>query len=265
MSDGRIQVVERAVDVLRVLARGPASLTEVAQATGLPKGTAFRILGSLRYEDMVVKDPLDNRYMLGTGFLRLTRNPLQGLAAVAALARPALTEVWRSTEETITLHARLGPDRVCVEELQSPHPIRYMAGVGVRAPLHVGSAGKVLLAFMPADERERILRRVPLEPMTPRTIVDAEALVAELDEVRARGWAGSAGERVPNAAAISVPVRVREDLVLALSILGPADRLTEDRQMAALDDLRAAAAAIEAATGGTPDLDGEYGTTSKLR
>lgn len=246
---GRIQVVERAVDVLRTLSDEPATLTEVTRHTRLPKGTAFRILASLSYHDLVFKDPANNTYMLGPGFVRLMQGALTGLGAVATMAKPALIELWETTEETVALHVRMGAERVCIEELPSPQPIRYTASVGASAPLHVGSAGKVLLACLKPPEQRRLLEALPMRSITPATITDRDQLAEELELVSAQGWAASLGERIPAASAITVPVRARSGLVIALSILGPAERLTSERRQEFLPDLRRAATSIEAWVG----------------
>ena len=69
--------------------------------------------------------------------------------------------------------------------------------MGLTAPLHVGAPGKALMAFLPADERERVLATLTLEPLTPETITDLDALRAELDRTRVRGYAVSIGSAHP--------------------------------------------------------------------
>jgi DNA-binding IclR family transcriptional regulator len=235
MSRERVQVIERATDILDILAEGAATLTEISARTGLPKGTAFRILSSLGYGDRVLKDPLTNRYILGPGTWRLAQAASDGLGSLALIARPELTTLWRATAETITLNMRMGLERVCIAELRSPHPLLHTAGVGSRIPLHIGASGKVILAFTEPGQRERILDCLSYEPITSATISRREQLVEELALVRERGWAESMGERIPGAAGVSVPVCGSSGLVLSLSLLGPAERLTPDRRA----DLRA--------------------------
>lgn len=246
MSRERVQVIERATDILEILAEGAATLTEISSRTGLAKGTAFRILSSLGYGDRVLKDPLTNRYVLGPGTWRLAQVASDALGSVALVAGPELTALWEATAETVTLNMRLGLERVCIAELRSPHPLLHTAGVGSRIPLHVGASGKVILAFTEAEERERILDRLTFEPLTSATVTGREQLVEELDLVRRRGWAMSMGERIPGAAGVSVPVRDPSGLVFSLSLLGPAERLTLDRRSDVTKLLLESAQAIEA-------------------
>lgn len=246
MSRERVQVIERATDILGILSEGAATLTEIASRTGLPKGTAFRILSSLAYGDRVLKDPLTNRYVLGPGTWRLAQVASDALGSVALVAGPELTALWQATAETVTLNMRLGLERVCVAELRSPQPLLHTAGVGSRIPLHVGASGKVILAFTEAQETARILDSLTYEPITSATISRREQLVEELALVRERGWAMSMGERIPGAAGVSVPVRGASGLVLSLSLLGPAERMTAERRDDVTKLLLETAQAIEA-------------------
>jgi DNA-binding IclR family transcriptional regulator len=257
MSDGRVQSVERGIDILMALANGPKTLTEVKIETGLSKGTAFRLLASLNYENLVVKEAHSNLYMLGPGFLRLFQGVMQGVGAITAVAKPALTSLWEETEETVTVHVRVGAERICIEELPSPQPIRYVSTLGAAAPLHVGSAGKVLIAFMESAEMEKTLQTLPLLPVTSATISDLDALRAELDTVRRQGYAMSHGERIPGASAVSVPVRGLQGFLASLSVLGPADRLPRKRRLELVPLLQSTAEGIgtalsSAGAGGRP-------------
>ena len=246
MSRERVQVIERATDILAILTEGSATLTEIASRTGLSKGTTFRILSSLGYGDRVLKDPLTNRYVLGPGTWRLAQVASDALGSAALIARPELTAIWQATAETVTLNMRMGLERVCIAELRSPHPLLHTAGVGSRIPLHVGASGKVILAFTDDEQRERLLGCLTYESITSATISDRQQLAEELALVRERGWATSIGERIPGAAGVSVPVLGESGLVLSLSLLGPAERLTEERRSGIVGLLLETARSIEA-------------------
>lgn len=225
-----VRAVSRAVALLMALADGPHSLGVLAARCELSKTTAFRLLGTLATSYLVVQDENRGVYSLGPGclrFLEAMTGPDSGLGLVAG---PELEQVRRLTGETTTLHVRVGGQRICVAELPSHQPIRYTAGIGVAAPIHVGSAGKVLLGFLPPETRDMVLARVSLEPRTATTITDRQALADELATVRRIGWATSHGERIDGAVGLSVPVwDASGRLVAALSVLGPAARLDDQR------------------------------------
>lgn len=242
----RVQAVERSIGILMALANGARTLTDVTRATGLSKGTAFRLLASLNHEQLVVKDPAANAYLLGPGFLRMFQGVMGDLGSIGTLARPQLEALWRTSGETVTIHVSIGAERICVAELPSPQPIRYISSVGTTAPLHVGSAGKVLLAFLEPTRLERTLAALPMSALTGATTTDMAVLRQELATVARQGWAMSTGERITGASAISVPIKGGPGVLAALSVLGPSDRLTSQARMALLPDVKRAAEGIEA-------------------
>jgi DNA-binding IclR family transcriptional regulator len=185
-------------------------------------------------------------YLLGPGFLRMFQGVMGDLGSIATLARPQLHELWSRSQETVTLHVSIGAERICVAELPSPQPIRYISSVGTTAPLHVGSAGKVLLAFLEPTRLERTLAALPLAAMTGATTTDGDVLRQELATVARQGWAMSTGERITGASAISVPVSGGPGVLAALSVLGPSDRLSSQARMELLPGLKRAADGIEA-------------------
>lgn len=245
----RVQSVDRAIDILMALVAGPKTLTDVCRATELSKATAFRLLRSLGDRGLVIKDPgRDNVYMLGPNLLRFAQGVTLGLGSLGTLAAPALSHVGEATQETVTLHVRVGVERICVYVIPSPYALRYTASPGSKAPLHVGAAGLALIAFLDEEEIEQVLASLPqpLQTITEDTVTEMETLRARLAEVREAGYAISAGERVAGAAAVSTPIRAHGELVAALSILGPATRLPHERLEEFAPVLQGAATEIEA-------------------
>lgn len=249
----RVQSLERGIDVLMTLIQGPKTLTEVIRETDLPKGTAFRILASLSHENLVVRN-VGAGFMLGPGCLRLIDAVMTGgFGTIIGVGRTAVEQLWKTSGETVSVHVKIGTERVCIEELPSAASVRYISAVGSAAPLHVGAAGRLLLAFASADDRERTLDRL----VAAGAGFDREALRAELEVIRARAYELSTGERVAGAAAISVPIRGRRGFVASLSVIGPDFRLSDETRLALLPELRGAAEAIglalDNAAHSTPD------------
>lgn len=242
-----VRAVARAVDLLMVLTQGPRSLGDLAQEAGLSKATAHRLLASLGYQDVIIQDPSAGEYSLGPGCFRLVEAVSDGLSGLGAVARPVLERLREETGETITLHVRVASQRICIEELTSTHAMRYTAGLGATAPVYVGSAGKLLLAYLDDPARERLLRTVTLTPVTSATVTDAEQLRREFGQIRELGWAESRGERIVGAVAVSAPVFDAEGgIIAALSVLGPEARLHSRHFMAGRDLVVAAAVEVTA-------------------
>lgn len=246
----RAATLTKAIDVVMALLPGPRTLAVIAKQADLPKPTVHRLLEGLAYHDLVIQVDDDGTYALGPGCLRLAESATKDGGGLTGVASPVLEQLWLQTEETVALHVRVGTQRICVIELISPGPLRYVSGVGSSAPLHVGSAGKVLLAFLSPKEQREVLDKLRLDPVSPNTITDPEALRAELVKVRRQGWARSFGERVPGAGAFSAPVFAGKNrLLAALSVLGPAERFGPDREWGLCDACVAAAAEISTRMG----------------
>ena len=182
----RAATLTKAIDVLSVLMSGPKSLSAIAKQTDLPKATIHRLLVGLGYKDLVIQIDGAGTYGLGPGCLRLAEAATKDGGGLSGVAMPVLERVWSETDETVTLHVRVGYQRLCVTEIISRGPLRYVSGVGSSAPLHVGSAGKVLLAFLTPAERARRPRQARVGRHLP-----------ELAD-RARGVAGRARQGSPS-------------------------------------------------------------------
>lgn len=222
-----VRAVDRALRILSCLGEGDLRLGDLAAKVKLHKATVTRLLASLARADMVTRDER-GYYSLGSGIAVLSTRLLGRYRALVDSLRIPLMEVWQATRETVSVHVRVGFERVCVEELESSHMIAYRTGIGSRVPLHVGSGGKVLLAFLPADERKQLLRDLRLTALTDRTVTSRARLAAELATTRRLGYAVSVGERTLGSAAVSVPVFDSSQRVVAVvSVLGPDSRLSQ--------------------------------------
>jgi DNA-binding IclR family transcriptional regulator len=114
--------------------------------------------------------------------------------------------------------------------MESAQNVRIVARIGRRLPLYAGSAGKLLLAFLPDKRQEEILARTKFQPFTNKTITDIKILKNELKTIRKQGYAFSDGEWVEDAAGIAAPIfDMKSDIVGALTISGPSFRFTSEK------------------------------------
>jgi IclR family acetate operon transcriptional repressor len=222
-----VQSVDRALDVLEALAEAgkPLGVGELGERTGLPQGTAHRILQSLHERGYVRRDA-SRKYSLGTSAVRLADGAQR---ALARSARPYLAELVSLSGETANLAVREGDDVVYIAQVSSPHTLRMFAEVGRHVPPHSTAVGKVLLAAMPRADVRAILRRIGLAPRTDATITDLAAFEAELDLVAAQGWAADEEEQETGVRCVAVPAGGPGPTVAAMSLSGPADRFAGGR------------------------------------
>lgn len=224
-----VRAVVRAVDLLAALADGPSPITRLAEQTGLSKGTSHRLLASLAYRQLVAQDPLTNVYMLGPGSIRLLEPLHRSLRGLGYVARPIMEKTRDIVGETVALHVRMGDQRLCVQEVPSPHALRHSAGIGSSEPIYYGSTGKVLIATMLENQRQELL-----DALLPSLVDDLEdggtrRLLSELEEIRVSGCAVARGERILGGAAATAAIYdPNGDGIAALTAIGPEARLPED-------------------------------------
>jgi DNA-binding IclR family transcriptional regulator len=215
-----VGVLDRCVALLDLLATGPKSLRMVADASGLPRPTAHRLLVALEAHRLVAREQ-SGAFRLGP---RLTE-----LAAVAgpeldlaSLAGPVLDRLHRQTGESVQLYVRSGDHRLCIAARDAGTGLRDSVPVGALLPLEVGSGGKVLLAWSAGSVVGDDLRTAEVRTGEPAS---DELTTDELDVVRARGWAASVAEREAGVASVSAPVLRDGVLLAALCVSGPVSRL----------------------------------------
>ncbi len=142
-------------------------------------------------------------------------------------ARPHLKDLRDRTGETVALHVMERDQRVCIEEFPSLNELRPFLGIGGHYPLHAGSPGKLLLAYLPDEERKEMLLKIKFTRFTANTITNIHAFEGELSSIRKKGYAVSCQERVMYLSSISAPIKNYENKVIAaVCIHGPAIRLT---------------------------------------
>jgi DNA-binding IclR family transcriptional regulator len=228
-----VGVLDKAMRILLAFPRGDIALTpqELAERTGLPLPTVYRLAQALGEHGLLMKDGA--RFRLGMMLLRLGTLVAEAID-VRRQALPHLRWLNVQTGENAELHVRQGEARMVLEMVSSPHNLRPFADIGAPIPLHRGAAGKVLLAWLPEKLRESLVaasvaRFDAGEPDEPR------ALAAELDAVRACGWATSSGERSPGVSAVAAPVfDAGGQVVAALALVAPSARLGDEQRQRAI-------------------------------
>ena len=219
------QAVDRAAALLvRVVeADGPVSFGAITEAAGLPKSTTSRLLGALERHALVERDR-DGALRPGVVLSRFARRT-SSTDRLVETARPHLESLARQTGETVNL-AVPGPRAVeQIDQVDSSYLLGATNWVGLDVPFHCSALGKVFLAHGAVD-----LPPGPLEHRTTRTLTTHEALSADLDLVRRRGYAVADEELEPGLVAIAAPVRDGAGAVVgALSVSGPTVRLSPQR------------------------------------
>lgn len=238
--------LDRAIDVLSALqdANKPLRLSEIARQTTLHVATTQRILNVLVERGYVART--GEGYTAGPATLAaahafVVTNPL------SVLSQPTLQQLAVSTGYTASMYVRVEFSRVLIARVESDKPLNYVLPVGERLPLHVGSAGKIILADLPAADIDQVLAAAGDVTLASGQPLDRAALDAELDKIRGDRHAVSISERQYGIASVMAPVRTPDDvLVGVLGVTGPAEEFTEAKLGQLIPEVRRAATALGA-------------------
>ncbi|RKD21771.1 IclR family transcriptional regulator [Ammoniphilus oxalaticus] len=220
-----VRAVERALDILLCFTEeSELSLTEIAVKVSLNKSTVHRLLASLEGKGFLRRDPLSDRYRLGLSLWELSSN-LVHEDDPAQLFYPDMRKLRDALGETISLYVRDERERIRIQAIESNHPIRRVARIGIRLPLSVGASGKALVAFSDLETQNYILR----DPGWPE-LVDLNRYRQQLERISRDGYATSLEERESGTSAVAAPIFDRHRQLLGvLSVSGPVSRLTEEK------------------------------------
>lgn len=209
-----VGVLDKAMSLVSLLERGPRSLADLVERSGMSRSTTHRMLQALEAHGLVGRDT-EGRFLLGARVIGL------GVAASASfplgrIAEPVLERLRDESGESVQLYVRQGAQRVCLLALDSPHELRTIVAPGAVLPLGVGSAGR-LLGEEPATDD---------------------------------GWLESVEDRAPGVASVSAAVSDRSgNVIAAVSVSGPIERITREPGARHGEQVVHAARTIEALLG----------------
>ena len=218
-----VQSVERIFQLIESLAAHPAGagLQRLAQDTGLAKSTVHRLLASLVSLGYAAQDE-NGRYRLTLKMFELSSGIVNSMD-IMDVAKVHLERLAQRTGEAVHLVIRDGQDIVYIYKTESG-PMRMSSRVGLRSPLYCTGVGKAILATLPADEVTNIWQHTTPQKLTTHTIVEFDALQAQLTEVRTNGYAidDEENELGVRCVAVAIPgVGGRADSAFSISGLAP--------------------------------------------
>ncbi len=234
MSKPSPYTVEALLRGLKVLSlfnreRSALTLTEIVEASGLNKSTAFRVVATLESAGYLDRHLDTRRYQPGLKVLQL------GFTAISSLefrqvARPYLVKLSEETGETVSLSILDGIEVVYVDRVRNRQIVGVVLGIGSRIPAHCASMGKVMLAHLKASELESRLNRAQLTPCTEFSKISRKQLDAELASVRAQGFATNNEELEIGLRAIAAPIWDHNGQVAAaINAAGSVRTISTDR------------------------------------
>ena len=254
-SGDQVQSLVRAMALLNRIAESPddgATLTDLAEQVGLPASTAHRLLTTLeqeRYVRFIHEGRLWSvgvqAFIVGCAFTK-TRS-------LAGIARPHMRHLMEDAGETVNLAVEDEGEAVYLSQVECRQMMRAFARPGSRVPLHCSAVGKAILSATSDKKLSKILHRHGMPRLTVKTIISPSALRADLERVRATGYAVDDEEHAVGLRCIAAPIFDETgDVVAAVSASGPMARIGDERmaQLGAL--VLEASRAISAEMGASP-------------
>lgn len=230
MPTKEIKSVKTCFNILSLFNKSHPTLDadEISQAIGVPKSSVYRYLNTLIQESVLDYDPNLRRYSLGLKVFELGATAYYHLD-LRETAASFIRELADKTKETVYLTALNRDMAVCIDRIESDFPIRLSIERGESIPLHASATARVLMAYLPDAEQEKIVKG-GLKKFTENTITNPVELKKNLRQIQKSGFAYSDQELDLGARAVSAPIfNFFGRVVAGLSIAGPVHRFTDDK------------------------------------
>lgn len=201
---------------------------EMARLIDLSPSTCGRILSMLRDEGVLNRDPISKQYRLSGRVLHWAGS-YRANSSLNELALPYMQSLLRQTDETISLYSLEEDRRVCINRLEGNRSVRIVEAIGQPLELYTGSGGRAILAYLPKDEIERIVRNAQSRAQTE---INLARLNNQLETVRKVRYALSHGEWMADASGVAIPVMDPSGRPIgSISVSGPTSRLSDPNRL----------------------------------
>lgn len=217
-----ISSVDNALEVLLALSlKEGLSIRELSKELGISRSTLYRILRTLQHKDFVRQDIDTEKYSLGFKVFELGTSVKEKFD-IRNIAYPYLKELRDSTGETVQLAAVDKEEIVILEIIQGIGELRIFSSAGLRFPITYGNFGKVFLAQKPDDKIIKLIEKYPLKKYAVNSIIEREAFLRNLEEVRSLGFSIGIDDPIDCAFCIASPIfDHNQQIIASIGLSGP--------------------------------------------
>lgn len=249
-----INSLAKGLGVLDLLVeQGDASVSEAARALGLNRAACHRFLSTL-HELGYVEKTAQSRYAASTKVMEMGLK-LAGRLEIRKISKPYMQKLAEISRETVNLGLYDQFEILHLDKIDSREILRIDAPTGSRTPAYCTALGKAILAFLPQDELNQFFRGVKLRRQGPRSMTSRKNLTAALAEIRLRGFAVDDEELSVGLRCVAAPIFDHSGMAsYALSVSGPAVRLSLERIAKIQPRLRKCCREISVKVGGSGGL-----------
>jgi IclR family transcriptional regulator, KDG regulon repressor len=204
----RVQSLDRALDIMDCFdfQNRTYSLAGIAQRTGLNKTTVLRLASNLVNRGYLKIEVESGHYSLGIKLFELGSIVFSSFSLRKAAATH-MNKLQQATSATVLLGALMDDQLVYLDKRESDGIVRIASEIGWRRSPHHGMLGMVLMAWVPPSDRDELLGKYPLLPITSRTITDAQAFQSRLSKIARDGYVAERGEAVEGIIGVAAPIR----------------------------------------------------------
>lgn len=236
----RGSALSKALDVLALVTKSerPLALAEIAELLELPRPTLHRVLQQLVDEQLILRAPQKDRYVVGPKMTQLSADALCSLSAQPPV-RAILGELVTETQETCNVGVLDQDEVVYIERVEGISPLRLQLQVGSRVPFHCTAIGKLLAAHQHKNVRTRLLKASELKRFTDQTLTGEEELEAEFSRIRSELYSFNNEEFVEGLSAIAVAINDESGRTIgAVSVHALHIRMPLDKAISYLPSMR---------------------------
>ena len=245
-----VRAITKACAILDVLAEGkrPMALGEIAAAVGYAKSTVYGLLSSMRSCGLVEQDPETGRYALGVRLFEYG-SAVSSTRNIIALAQEPMQRLTAATGESASLSMLDRGEALVLSHAEADSSFHIVSETGAHLPAFCTAQGKVLLSSL-SDTAVRRIHEAKFQPFTPHTIAAADALAAEIQTVREKGYAIENGEFKIGIRGVAAPIRDHSGTIrYSIGLIGMFRRVDSDEFRQATAEVIKTAAALSEALG----------------
>jgi DNA-binding IclR family transcriptional regulator len=237
-----VKSADRVLNVLEALSGAPYSFSELSNELAIPRSSLSQLLRNLANRGYVTHDESASRYRLGDKVRDLVARA--GPRQLSQVVAPHVEEACRALRETCAFYQRADDDARVVSTQSGNQALRYSMRLGDQAPLHAISAGRAILAALPAPAREAYLAGVRPVRFTEETVTDVGKIRALINEAIAVGFAYSVEEYTKGVVGIARAVVAGDRVIGAVNFAVPTARFGRQLELDAQRILARTAQAI---------------------
>lgn len=223
-----ITSIEKGLLVLEALSEFdfPVSLKLLTQRTRLPKPTLYRILQTLVNTGYVFQDPAQGHYSISPKLAEVGSS--RRYSALKEAVLPLMERLYRAYNETVNLAVLAGVNIQYLHVLETSKSLRWIVRPGTQDAFYCTALGRAIVAFLPEEAQEKLLKLAKLEQQAQRAPVDIERLREIIAQTRANGWALDDEENASGVVCFATPIFRRGEPIAAISISVPKNRLKSE-------------------------------------